>query len=615
MAEQALESRLARDYDGLRRREFSVLTDLLEVLPKIDGLNPDNAAQARDALFHADNPYLMVFVGAFNSGKSSLINALLGSGDILPVGPVPTTDRISILRYSEQAQRIVAGDTDTLMYPAPILQKVSLVDTPGLESVFQTHESITRKFLHRADAVFYVMLATQAMSAGSMQSLQTLRDYGKKIILLVNQADLLTPTESDTVRKYVAEQSQAVLGHAVPVWLVSAKLGLAAQTADDSDGWTASGLNQIEAYVDGQLDDAERLRQKLLTPLQIAETTAAHAVARLKNNQTALDQSQAIADNVRAQITAQERDQRQAVRAISQEAEGKFAEVGKRAEVAIRDIFQLSRVLGAFWRGVFEIIGLARLFRRGKTPNYILASFQNNKVFEPLDELPAVIDKLAPRLEGRDLQDLDQLVGYTTREIGGLPDGIRQKVIGAPQAPVVYERRSLQEVRPSLTDIEEAARKLESERFVQASRTAVIYLALWELLIIVFGVAVLASGMASESSQTGLLLLVVLLTLAMLGLIIMPVVGRVLARNFKSNLYALQSRYTEALGKAADQQIEYSMRLRRDAVAPLTRLVEAQVEMQNQQLQRLHSIESELNRLEQDVNRLGRKSGLFGMRG
>ncbi|MBK8134578.1 MAG: dynamin family protein [Chloroflexi bacterium] len=592
-----------------------MLTDLLEVLPKIDGLNPDNAAQARDALFHADNPYLMVFVGAFNSGKSSLINALLGSGDILPVGPVPTTDRISILRYSEQAQRIVAGDTDTLMYPAPILQKVSLVDTPGLESVFQTHESITRKFLHRADAVFYVMLATQAMSAGSMQSLQTLRDYGKKIILLVNQADLLTPTESDTVRKYVAEQSQAVLGHAVPVWLVSAKLGLAAQTADDSDGWTASGLNQIEAYVDSQLDDAERLRQKLLTPLQIAETTAAHAVARLKNNQTALDQSQAIADNVRAQITAQERDQRQAVRAISQEAEGKFAEVGKRAEVAIRDIFQLSRVLGAFWRGVFEIIGLARLFRRGKTPNYILASFQNYKVFEPLDELPAVIDKLAPRLEGRDLQDLDQLVGYTTREIGGLPDGIRQKVIGAPQAPVVYERRSLQEVRPSLTDIEEAARKLESERFVQASRTAVIYLALWELLIIVFGVAVLASGMASESSQTGLLLLVVLLTLAMLGLIIMPVVGRVLARNFKSNLYALQSRYTEALGKAADQQIEYSMRLRRDAVAPLTRLVEAQVEMQNQQLQRLHSIESELNRLEQDVNRLGRKSGLFGMRG
>ena len=45
------------------------------------------------------------------------------------------------------------------------------------------------------------------------------------------------------------------------------------------------------------------------------------------------------------------------------------------------------------------------------------------------------------------------------------------------------------------------------------------------------------------------------------------------------------------LGKAADAQIEYAMRLRRDAVAPLTRLVEAQAEMQNQQLKRLHAIE------------------------
>jgi GTP-binding protein EngB required for normal cell division len=616
LAEQVQENHLAREYDALRRREFSVLTDLLEVLPQIDGLNPDNAAQARDALFHADNPYLMVFVGAFNSGKSSLINALLGSGDILPVGPVPTTDRISILRYGESAQRVVAGETDTLMYPAQILEKVSLVDTPGLESVFQTHESITRRFLHRADAVFYVMLATQAMSAGSLQSLETLRDYGKKIILLVNQADLLSPDEAETVRAYVIEQSRAILGRDVPVWLVSARHGLTAQAAEDEAAWVTSGLRQIEQYVDSQLDDSERLRQKLLTPLQIAETTAAHAVARLKQNQTALDQSEVIANNVRQQIAAQERDQRQAVRAITQEAEGKFALVAERGSAAIGEIFQLGRVLGAFWRGVFELIGIARWFRRrGQTPNYILAAFQTHKVFEPLDELPAVADKLAPRLEGRDVQDLDQLVAYTAREISGLPEGIRQKVIGTPQAPVIYERKALQEVRPALSSIETEARLLQTDHFAQASRSAVIYLALWELLILVFGVAILGSGVLGDSGSANVVVLVLLLALAMIGLAIMPLVGRVLAGRFQSNVFELQSRYTEALSKAADQQIEYSMRLRRDAVAPLTRLVEAQSDMQDQQLQRLHAIEAELNRLEQDVNKLGRRSGLFGMRG
>lgn len=613
MTEQGLDNQLVQAYEGLRRREFSVLTDLLDVLPKIDGLNPDNAAQARDALFHADNPYLMVFVGAFNAGKSSLINALLGADDILPVGPVPTTDRISILRYSEEAQRVVSGDTDTLMYPAPILKKVSLVDTPGLESVFQKHESITRKFLHRSDAVFYVMLATQAMSAGSLQSLQTLRDYGKKIILLINQADLLSPAEAETVKNYVAEQSKAVLGHAAPVWMVSAKQGLAAQVANDPTAWQASGLNQIETYVDSQLDDAERLRQKLLTPLQIAETTAAHAVARLKNNQTALDQSQAIADNVRQQVTAQERDQRQAVRGIVQESEAKFAEVATRGEKAILDIFQLSRAFGALFRGIFELTGLARLlFRRNKTPNYILSAFQTHKVFEPLDELPLVVDRLAPRLEGRDVQDIDQLVAYAAREIDGLPDGIRQKVIGSPQAPVIYERRALQEVRAPLGRLEDDVRMLETERFTQASRTAMMYLALWEVMLIIFGVVTLA---AVQDDQTRLIVMLVLLALAMFGLVMMPLVGRILSNRFKNEVFALQAKYTEALGKAADQQIEYAMRLRRDAAAPLTRLVEAQAEMHKLQLQRLHSIETELNRLEQDVNKLGRKGGLFGLRG
>ena len=92
------ETKLANAYEALRRREYELITDLLEILPRIDSLAQERVAQVRDALFHADHPYLMVFVGPFSSGKSSLINALLGKDDVLAVGPIPTTDRISILR-------------------------------------------------------------------------------------------------------------------------------------------------------------------------------------------------------------------------------------------------------------------------------------------------------------------------------------------------------------------------------------------------------------------------------------------------------------------------------------------------------------------------------------
>ncbi|MBZ0289470.1 MAG: dynamin family protein, partial [Anaerolineae bacterium] len=253
MAAENLETKLVADYEAIRRREYELITDLLDVLPKVDNLPEERVAQVRDALFHADHPYLMVLVGPYNSGKSSLINALLGKPDLLHVGVVPTTDRVSILRWGEEAQTLAAGgEVDTVFYPSPLLKKVSLVDTPGLESVFQKHEEITRKFLHRADVVLLVMLATQAMTAGNLEYLQRLREYGKKVIIVINQADLLSPEEQAAVRQYVADQSKALMGFEPEIWMVSAKQGLEAQADGvlEEAEWAASGLPNIVNYVD-----------------------------------------------------------------------------------------------------------------------------------------------------------------------------------------------------------------------------------------------------------------------------------------------------------------------------------------------------------------------------
>ena len=155
------ENRLLQDYEALRRREYMLIDDLLDVLPKIEKLGEERVGQVRDAMFHADHPFLMVFVGPFSSGKSSLINALLGADSLLKIGPTPTTDRISILRWGDEPQDMSSGSrVDTVFYPSPLLRKVSFVDTPGLESVFKHHEETTRNFLHRSDVVMLVMLNT-----------------------------------------------------------------------------------------------------------------------------------------------------------------------------------------------------------------------------------------------------------------------------------------------------------------------------------------------------------------------------------------------------------------------------------------------------------------------
>lgn len=611
------ETRLATSYEAIRRREYELITGLLELLPKIDTLEEDRVKEVRDALFHADHPYLMVFVGPFSSGKSSLINALLGDDDLLAVGPVPTTDRISILRWSEEAQRMdSAGEVDTVFYPSPLLQKVSFVDTPGLESIFQKHEETTTRFLHRSDVVMLVMLITQAMSNRSVEYLQKLRSYGKRVIVLLNQADLLSDEEAETVRTYVQEQSQDRLNYKPEIWLVSAKQALVARAGDqlDEELWRKSGLHKIEEYIDHQLGDVERMRQKLQTPLQITQSAHRVALEAVKANQSVLDQYQGIAENVQQQLTAYRREQDKIIREINEEISSKFGDSAMRGSEAIRDIFQLSRAVGSVGRGFLDVSGLVRLFRRSDQSSYTRIAFERHKVYEPIADLPEIVDKLGPRLEGKDLQDTDDLVKYTQKEIKALPPTIQGKVIGDIHAPTHYDRGTFQEIRPALEAIETEARLVETEKLENNLRNVLFGLAIWEILIVIILMTMILGGLVdfSQPISFGALLLVMFLGVA--GMLMLPVVGRFLETGHTNRMLKLQARYIETLTRAADKQIEYGMNLRREVVAPLTRLVEAQTAIQTEQMNKLQEIEQEMVNIESELTRLGKRS-VLGIRG
>lgn len=613
MAEVSSDSKLIQDYEALRRREYELITNLLDVLPRIHNVEENRINQVRDALFHADHPYLMVLVGPFNSGKSSIVNAMLGHEDLVRIGPTPTTDRIHIVRWGEEAQHMgTAGEANTVFYPSPLLKRVAFVDTPGLESIFKEHEDTTRKFLHRADTVLLVMLATQAMSQTNVKYLQVFKEYGKKVILVLNQADLLTDEERETVHEFVLEQCRQRLGFDPQVWFVSAKQGLAAHKADgkrDEALWKASGLKRIEDFIQDQVNDTGRMRQKLQTPLQIVQTVHQNALTAVRQNQTTFDRYRNIVDNVEQQLAAEKREQEKIVREIISDVESRFRDTSDRSREAIYDIFQFSRAFNSLGRGLFELT-LANFFRRKDAPSYLESTFQKYKVFEPIDEIPSAVDRLPPRLEGKDMQDIDDLVRYGNREIGNLTPELQQQIIGTIQAPTKYDRKYLLEVRSELGDIEESARIVETEKLDQIRRNTLLYLAVWELIMVVLIVALLNAWgaiFAAAESPLPVILLVFLLSGALLGFAWLPLRGRMIHTEYVNRLLKLQARYTDVLTKAADKQIDYGMKLRRDTIAPLTRLVEAQSTIQDEQLVRLQSAEQEINKIESDLNALGKR--------
>ncbi len=606
-------ARLSADFGQLRGRVRGLVDEALATLTQVDGLAPARLDELRDALFHADHPYLLVFVGPFSAGKSSLINALLrrGADELgvtdgpLAVGPVPTTDRIAILRWGSESERRREGESlDSVYFPAPILSRVSFVDTPGLGSVFQAQEQITQRFLHRSDAVFWVMMARQALTAENLDALRALREFGKKTIILLNQADTLDEDERQTVLEYVREQSQARLGWQPPVWLVSAKEGLAARGEEAARHWQASGLGAVSDFIGEQLGDRARLRQKLSTPLQIVQRATTEAQTALAENQARWDELGRAVANLEGQVSASRAQGNLALDGARQGIVTTSRVVEETVAAAWSASFGWGKLPRLVARGLLELLGLGWLARRGGAKKSLL----------PADLLVGAegwqnsAEQLAGRLEARDWQDIGDLVAAADEALTQLPEAARSQMVGTVAAPSRYDRSALEEARQALRQLADEERRREETRMAANAQRLLSGVAVGQTLLLLLALGTLVGRplLADWRPEAPLYALGLLATLFIVSALWLPLSARWQAARFARRWRLAQEQAQQLLDDGAESQLEYGLQLRRDALLPLTRLWEARASSQREQRASLHQISGQIGELEGAIHELGR---------
>jgi ribosome biogenesis GTPase A len=75
---------------------------------------------------HLEDLFLVVVAGEFNAGKSSLINAIVGS-EVMTEGATPTTDAVTMLRYAPEAMAISQQPGWVVRaLPVALLQRMSI---------------------------------------------------------------------------------------------------------------------------------------------------------------------------------------------------------------------------------------------------------------------------------------------------------------------------------------------------------------------------------------------------------------------------------------------------------------------------------------------------------
>jgi small GTP-binding protein len=247
-----------------------LLTRALDALARVGA----ETEPLRQALLDLDSPFLLVAVGEFNSGKSTLLNALLGS-DYLKEGVTPTTDRINLIGFGPEPKlKPHSPELVAMELPHTLLKDVRLVDTPGTNAILRHHQVLTQKFLPRADLILFVTSADRPFTQSEADFLNFIRAWGKKVVLIVNKSDLLTEPELQQVLEFVQKGADQTLGQVPPIFAVSARLARQGDLA-------SSRVPQLEAHI-RQVLGTQAASLKLGSPLGVLARLSEQALPALE---------------------------------------------------------------------------------------------------------------------------------------------------------------------------------------------------------------------------------------------------------------------------------------------------------------------------------------------
>lgn len=285
----------------------------------------------------------MIVLGTFKNGKSTLLNALLGS-KTLPARAAPATAIITILVRGESKDvavyevdketprmlswdeffkefQLTKEDQETLekkqfidrfqkirhaqiecMHPL-IDNGVKLIDSPGLEEHI-SRTKVTTNFLKQSQAVILVLDATKILSQAERKFIEQMLGEGRlnNVFFVVNKLNLLEEEDASEIREYV---QRALKHHFLDesgsfdeafyrrrVFFVNAKGALEARMTgrSASDNLEATGVPALEKELEKFLTSEEKVQAALASAVQYLIYVTGKARKKIAEDKVALVQ-------------------------------------------------------------------------------------------------------------------------------------------------------------------------------------------------------------------------------------------------------------------------------------------------------------------------------------
>jgi len=570
---------LTRQQETLLKEARQTLGHLREVLAG-NAADPAGRAALVESIRQLDELFLLVITGEFNSGKSAFINALLGQ-NLQPEGVTPTTDQIYLLTYGETVQRR-PGENGVWIQTAPVelLSKITVVDTPGTNAILREHEALTAEFIPRSDLVLFVTSADRPFTESERAFLEQIRNWGKKIVLVINKIDILSSeADLEKITTFVTQSARTLIGDVAAIFPVSARLAQQAKSGRPEQ-WVPSRFEPLERYIQETLDDEGRFRLKLLNPLGVGSRLTREQLDHVNTDLATLVDDSKVLDDIRSQMVYYDADMHRNFKARIGEIDSLLYEMEKRGNEFLDDRMRIGRIPDLLRSKQME------------------EDFQNEVIGDTPRQIEDQVNELVDWMVQQDLRQWTAVADHMSRR----RDAHLDRIVGdsAPrEGTLAYDRKRLIDSigREARMAVESYDQNREAAELAQSAKTAVVNAGLAGVGASI-GVIVAIIAHTAFLDFTGIIAGV---AAAALGLLILPARKHKAKAEFAAKLSDLRERLVTNLDQQFDREMRRSTQRIEDTIAPFDRFVRAERDRLTGQQSMLNQLAAEIRDLQRQL--------------
>ena len=301
---------------------------LKQVAPTLETYGKKSIVSEIDkAITTTEDAATVLFCGEFKRGKSSLVNAIIGT-ELCPTDIGFATSVVTTIKYGavkkavryygnllenadslkseeiewEDIDKYTMGDVleidNTILvelsYPSPFLKNgITIIDTPGIGGLDPRHAILTHMALPKADVIVFVTDAGEPLTQSELEFYESkVLSCGKRNVVLVNKSDILT---ADTLAIHVSNTKLQLAKLGGPeVIPVSAKCWELYSKLEENDFLLSSNKDAVLAGITSEVETFKKTQYKKYRDMLIAEIDDVYSAISLEIQQLKKDSNDKI---------------------------------------------------------------------------------------------------------------------------------------------------------------------------------------------------------------------------------------------------------------------------------------------------------------------------------